>query len=146
MGRLVHGLETAASSPVGRMFIQPRVATANGHSGLLDDFVGLNFCILAWGTDPSYGMDEEALNFWQRLGARFIRAMPSGQLLHPTPTRDGVLTVGDEQGRLKDWFSAQGKSVVFVRPDRFVAALASPQEVSTVTRQMARVLHSPLEA
>ena len=146
VGRLVHGLETAASSPVGRMFIQPRVATANGHSGLLDDFVGLNFCILAWGTDPSYGMDEEALNFWQRLGARFIRAMPAGQLLHPTPTRDGVLTVGDEQGRLKDWFSAQGKSVVFVRPDRFVAALASPQEVSAVTRQMARVLHSPLEA
>jgi 3-(3-hydroxy-phenyl)propionate hydroxylase len=57
-----------------------------------------------------------------------------------------VLTVGDEQGRLKDWFSAQGKSVVFVRPDRFVAALASPQEVSAVTRHMARVLHSPLEA
>ncbi|MDR3064752.1 MAG: bifunctional 3-(3-hydroxy-phenyl)propionate/3-hydroxycinnamic acid hydroxylase [Comamonas sp.] len=146
VGRLVHGLETPVSSPVGRMFIQPRVATADGQSGLLDDFVGLNFCILAWGTDPSYGMDEEALNFWHRLGARFIRAMPTGQLLHPTPTRDGVLTVGDEQGRLKDWFSAQGKSVVFVRPDRFVAALASPQEVCAVTRQMARILHSPMEA
>ena len=72
--------------------------------------------------------------------------MPVGQLSHPNPTREGVLTVGDEQGRIKEWFSPQGKSVVFVRPDRFVAALASPQEVSAITRQLARVMHAPLEA
>ncbi|MDR0216016.1 MAG: bifunctional 3-(3-hydroxy-phenyl)propionate/3-hydroxycinnamic acid hydroxylase [Comamonas sp.] len=146
IGRLIHGLEVAPTSPVGRMFIQPRVATVDRQSRLLDDFIGLKFCILAWGTDPTYGMDEQALSFWQRLDARFIRVMPTGQLQLPTPTRDGVLTLGDEQGRIKDWFSAQGKSVVFVRPDRFVAAMASPQEVSAVTRQMARVIHAPLEA
>ena len=146
IGRLVHGLEVAPSSPVGRMFIQPRVMTSEGKSLLLDDCIGLKFAVIAWGTDPSYGMDDEALAFWQRLGARFIRVMPVGQLSHPNPTREGVLTVGDEQGRIKEWFSPQGKSVVFVRPDRFVAALASPQEVSAITRQLARVMHAPLEA
>ena len=145
LGRLVHGLEAPAASPVGRMFIQPRVITTDGHSGLLDDHIGLNFAILAWGTDPSYGMDEQSLAFWRRLGARFIRILPAGQLHSPASTREGVLTLGDEQGRLKDWFSAQEKSVVFVRPDRFVAALASPQQVSAVTRQLAQVLHAPLE-
>ena len=127
------------------MFIQPRVITTDGHSGLLDDHIGLNFAILAWGTDPSYGMDEPSLAFWRRLGARFIRILPAGQLHSPAGTREGVLTLGDEQGRLKDWFSAQEKSVVFVRPDRFVAALASPQQVTAVTRQLAQVLHAPLE-
>ena len=145
IGRLVHGMEVPTASPVGRMFIQPRVLTADGKSSLLDDHIGLNFAVIAWGTDPSYGMDAQCLAFWQRLGARFIRVMPAGQLRFPTSTQEGVLTVGDEQGRLKDWFSAQEKSVVFVRPDRFVAALASPQEVSAVTRQLAQLMHAPLE-
>lgn len=143
-GRLVHGLEAPQPSPIGRMFIQPRVSTLAGETVRLDDLIGLNFAIIAWGTDPSYGMNEASLAFWQELGARFIRVMPSVQLQHSSPTRDGVLTIGDAQGRIKDWFSSQSKSIAFVRPDRFVAALASPQEVSGVTRQLAGVLHAKL--
>ena len=146
VGRLVHGLEAPQPSPIGRMFIQPKVLNSEGQTLRLDDLIGLNFAIIAWGTDPSYGMDESALAFWQGLGAKFIRVMPTGQMSHPSPTRDGVLTIGDAQGRIKDWFGAQSKSIVFVRPDRFVAALASPQEVSSVTRQLAGVLHAQLPA
>ena len=91
-------------------------------------------------------MDDRARAFWQGLGARFIRVMPTGQLAHASSTNDGVLTIGDAQGRIKDWFGAQTKSIVFVRPDRFVAALASPQEVSSITRQLAGVLHAHLPA
>ena len=145
-GRLVHGLEAPQPSPVGRMFIQPRVLTAQGETVRLDDLIGLNFAIIAWGTDPSYGMDDRARAFWQGRGARFIRVMPTGQLAHASSTNDGVLTIGDAQGRIKDWFGAQTKSIVFVRPDRFVAALASPQEVSSITRQLAGVLHAQLPA
>ncbi|MEO6320353.1 MAG: bifunctional 3-(3-hydroxy-phenyl)propionate/3-hydroxycinnamic acid hydroxylase [Polaromonas sp.] len=144
LGRLVHGLEAPEPSPVGRMFIQPRITTAQGETQRLDDVIGLHFSIIAWGTDPSYGMSDDARAFWQRLGARFIRVMPANQLGYTSPTRDGVLTVGDTQGRLKDWFGAQTKSIAFVRPDRFVAALASPQEVTAVTEQLARLLHAPL--
>ncbi|QXZ10555.1 bifunctional 3-(3-hydroxy-phenyl)propionate/3-hydroxycinnamic acid hydroxylase [Comamonas sp. Y33R10-2] len=143
-GRLVHGLEAPQPSPIGRMFIQPRVSTLEGETVRLDDLIGLHFAIIAWGTDPSYGMNEASLAFWKKLGARFIRVMPAVQLQHASPTREGVLTIGDAQGRIKDWFSTQGKSIVFVRPDRFVAALASPQEVSSVTQQLAGVLHAQL--
>lgn len=146
LGRLVHGLQAPAPSPVGRMFIQPRIATADGQAMRLDDAIGLRFAVIAWGTDPSHGMDAAALAFWQRLGARLIRVMPQVQLQQASPTREGVLTVADIQGRLKDWFGAQAKSIAVVRPDRFVAALASPQEIGAVTRQLARVLHAPLEA
>lgn len=146
LGRLVHGLEAAPDSPVGRMFIQPRMAPAEGPAALLDEFIGLNFAVLAWSTDPTHGMDAQALAFWQRLNTRFIRVIPSGQLRHASSTGAGVLTLGDEQGRIRDWFSAQRQSVVFIRPDRFVAALASPQDVSAVTHQLARVLHASLEA
>ena len=143
-GRLVNGLDSNQASPVGRMFIQPRVDTMDGKTVRLDDLIGLNFSIIAWGTDPSYGMDAPALSFWQSIGARFIRVIPSVQMLHSSPTREGVLSIGDTQGRIKDWFGAQTKSIVFVRPDRFVAALASPQEVSLVTRQLAGVLHAQI--
>ena len=141
-GRLVHGMDAPQPSPVGRMFIQPRVSAPDGQTVRLDDLIGLNFAIIAWGTDPSYGMADTALAFWQGLGARFIRVMPTGQVAFASPVCEGVVTIGDVQGRIKDWFSAQTKSIVFVRPDRFVAALASPQEVSSITQQLAGVLHA----
>ncbi|QIL69654.1 bifunctional 3-(3-hydroxy-phenyl)propionate/3-hydroxycinnamic acid hydroxylase [Diaphorobacter sp. HDW4B] len=146
VGRLVHGLQVPEPSPIGRMFIQPRVSTLAGETVRLDDVIGLHFAIIAWGTDPSYGMNDAARAFWQRLGARLIRVMPTVQLKHSSPTHDDVITIGDAQGRIKDWFSTQSKSIVFVRPDRFVAALASPQEVSAVTEQLAHVLHSAMPA
>lgn len=145
LGRLVHGLKAPEPSPVGRMFIQPRITTTQGETLRLDDVIGLHFSIIAWGTDPTYGMSDETRAFWERLGTRFIRVMPLGQLGHPSPTRDGVLTVGDTLGRIKDWFGEQTKSIAFVRPDRFVAAMASPQEVTPVTEQLARLLHAPLQ-
>ena len=86
------------------MFIQPRVSAPDGQTVRLDDLIGLNFAIIAWGTDPSYGMDDTARAFWQRLGARLIRVMPTVQLKHSSPTNDGVITIGDAQGRIKDWF------------------------------------------
>ena len=44
---------THANLPVGRMFIQPRVARADGWQGRLDDAIGANrFALLCWGTNP----------------------------------------------------------------------------------------------
>jgi 3-(3-hydroxy-phenyl)propionate hydroxylase len=48
--------------------------------------------------------------------------------------------VGDPASRLKDWFARWPKSVVFVRPDRFVGALCSPQEISATALAFARAL------
>ncbi|ART55086.1 3-(3-hydroxyphenyl)propionate hydroxylase [Acidovorax carolinensis] len=146
LGRLLNGFEAPLETPVGRMFIQPRVTTEAGETVRLDDVIGLNFAILAWGTDPTFNLSPEARAFWERLGAKFITVKPQVQMAHGSDARAGVTTLGDAQGRLKEWFGKQTKSIVFVRPDRFVAALCSPQEVSAVTAALARQLAAPLEA
>lgn len=146
LGRLLNGFEPPLETPVGRMFIQPRVTTEAGETVRLDDVIGLNFAILAWGTDPTHHLSHEARAFWERLGAKFITAKPQVQMAHNSDARPGVITLGDVQGRIKDWFGKQTKSIVFVRPDRFVAAMSSPQEVSAITAALARKLAAPLEA
>jgi 3-(3-hydroxy-phenyl)propionate hydroxylase len=146
LGRLLNGFEAPLETPVGRMFIQPRVTTAAGDTVRLDDVIGLNFAILAWGTDPTFNLSPEARAFWERLGAKFITVKPQVQMAHNNDARAGVTTLGDAQGRLKEWFGKQTKSIVLVRPDRFVAALCSPQEVSAVTAALARKRATPLAA
>jgi len=81
---------------------------------------------------------------WEKLGAKFIRAKPTTQLAHRDSAGNGVITVGDTTGRLKDWFSDQTQSIVFLRPDRFVAALASPQTVTETTEALAKALAVPM--
>lgn len=141
IGRLVHGLDTPPDTPVGRMFIQPRVLCEDGQTRLLDDVIGLKFAVIAWGTDPTWAMDGAAREVWERLGAVFITAKPVVQMAHDGDRRPGVVCIGDIGNRLKDWFSRWPSSVVFVRPDRFVGAICSPQEVSATTQALARALH-----
>ncbi len=141
-GRLINGRNVAEDTPVGRMFIQPRVLCEDGQTRLLDDVIGLNFAVIAWGTDPSFGMTAEARALWLRLGGVFITAKPTGQMAHQADARDGVICIGDVGNRLKDWFARWPKSVVMLRPDRFVGALCSPQEISTTTLAFGRAMHA----
>lgn len=135
--------QSGATSPVGRMFIQPRVRRSDGSVCLLDDAIGPNFAVLAWGTDPTYGMSAADKALWQQLGTCFVRVVPDVQLGHLeaiAPDAPGVIRLGDVDGRLKDWFGAQSASVVFLRPDRFVAALVLPTQTSAATAELARAL------
>ena len=116
-----------------------------GPTALLDDVIGLNFAVIAWGTDPTFGLSPEARAFWERLGAKFITAKPAVQIAHNADAREGVICVGDIGNRLKDWFARWPLSVVMVRPDRFVGALCSPQRVSETTQEFARALSAPIQ-
>lgn len=146
VGRLLNGFETVEPSPVGRMFIQPLVTTEDGAVHKLDDVIGLRFAILAWGTDPTSGMAPEVRAFWERTGVKFLCVKPLGQMSRGAMAQPHVTLLQDTQGRIKDWFGAQKKAVVFIRPDRFVAALASPQEVDAVSHQLAQRMAQAVEA
>jgi 3-(3-hydroxy-phenyl)propionate hydroxylase len=137
IGRLAYGRDPLAASPVGRMFIQPRVRLADGRVVRLDDAIGNSFAVLAWGADPTFGLTREARALWERLGARFVFAKPDVQLDYTEDVPEGVLALGDVQGRLKDWFSRLPESVVLLRPDRFVAGLCAPQQVSEAIVELA---------
>lgn len=135
-------------SPVGRLFIQPRVRTLDGRIQRMDDVIGPNFAIISWGNNPVRYMEPEQVAMWRALGAVFVSIRPDVQLgSRPdatlgfkADTLDGVIEVGDAQGRLKDWFGNWPEPVVFLRPDRVVAATSTPLNVNEVSRAVARVL------
>ena len=138
----------AKKSPVGRLFIQPRVRKADGAVVRMDEVIGPNFAILSWGSNPVQYMEPDQVAMWRSLGAVFVSVKPDVQLgSRPdealgfrTDPLTGVVEIGDVDGRLKEWFGAWPESVVFLRPDRIVAATASPLRVTDVSRALARVL------
>nr|WP_100548305.1 MULTISPECIES: bifunctional 3-(3-hydroxy-phenyl)propionate/3-hydroxycinnamic acid hydroxylase [unclassified Pseudomonas] len=139
-GALVAAGPEVKDSPVGRMFIQPRVVTDSGEEKLLDDVIGSNFAIIAWGVDPTWGLSAEQVAFWRNLGTRFIQVLPEVQLKAGHECPQGVIRVGDRGGRLKTWFGRYPASVVILRPDRFVAGLAIPQTVARTCEALSRAL------
>jgi 3-(3-hydroxy-phenyl)propionate hydroxylase len=137
LGRLAYGRDPLAASPVGRLFIQPRVRTADGRLVLLDDAIGNSLAVIGWGTDPSFGLTAQAREICERAGVRFVLAKPDVQLHHAEDVPEGVIPIGDAAGRLKEWFSRLPQSVVLLRPDRFVAGACTPQQVSAAIVELA---------
>ena len=131
---------SAKGSPVGKMFIQPKVLTDAGTTVLLDEVIGDNFAIIAWGCDPTWGLSATQIAQWKALGTRFIQVLPDVQLRVPSDAGPDVIRVGDSSGRLKEWFALGTSSIALVRPDRFLAGLAIPQTVGQVCDELARAL------
>lgn len=127
-------------SPVGKMFIQPKVLTDAGTTVLLDEVIGENFAIIAWGCDPTWGLSATQIAQWKALGTRFIQVLPDVQLRVPSDAGPDVIRVGDSSGRLKEWFALGTSSIALVRPDRFLAGLAIPQTVGQACDELARAL------
>nr|WP_315592446.1 bifunctional 3-(3-hydroxy-phenyl)propionate/3-hydroxycinnamic acid hydroxylase [uncultured Cupriavidus sp.] len=130
LGRLAYGRDPHATSPVGRLFIQPRVRTADDRLTLLDDAIGNGFAVIGWGADPTFGLTAQARALAEQAGVRFVIAKPDVQLRHRDDVPEGVIAIGDATGRLKEWFGRLPESVVLLRPDRFVAGVCTPQQVS----------------
>ena len=119
------------SAVVGRLLIQPRVATADATSRL-DDVMGRGFVVLQWAGDPREHLGKELLRRLDRLGATYVRVSPAGTRV-PLPGSDpapGFLDVADVDGDLRELYDAIEDTVVFVRPDRIVAATCQPQHAS----------------
>ncbi|MNM42978.1 3-(3-hydroxy-phenyl)propionate/3-hydroxycinnamic acid hydroxylase [compost metagenome] len=138
-GALVGG-QGGKASPVGRMFIQPKVVTETGEACLLDDVIGSNFAFIAWGNDPLWGLSAAQVDAWRALGACFIQVLPEVQLKAGREVADGVIRVGDSSGRLKEWFGRFPVSIALLRPDRFVGAVAIPQTIGQASDALLRAL------
>lgn len=128
------------ASPVGRMFIQPKVLTEAGETRLLDDVIGSNFAFIAWGNNPLWGLSPVQVEAWQALGVCFIQVVPEVQLKAGREAAPGVVRVGDSSGRLKEWFGRYPASIALLRPDRFVGAVAIPQTLGQVSDALLHAL------
>ncbi|HCU2530273.1 bifunctional 3-(3-hydroxy-phenyl)propionate/3-hydroxycinnamic acid hydroxylase [Klebsiella oxytoca] len=115
------------TSPVGKMFIQPKVTLETGQVTLLDEVIGARFAIIAWGCNPRWGLTDEQIARWRAVGVQFIQVVPEVQIHCDQDNVPGVIRVGDTQNRLKNWFAQHDAAIAVVRPDRFVATVAIPQ-------------------
>lgn len=115
------------TSPVGKMFIQPKVTLETGQVTLLDEVIGARFAIIAWGCNPRWGLTDEQIARWRAVGVQFIQVVPEVQIHCDQDNVPGVIRVGDTQNRLKNWFAQHDTAIAVVRPDRFVATAAIPQ-------------------
>jgi len=142
-GGVVTQVGREQATPVGRLFIQPRVATAEGANVLLDDVLGPRFAVIMWGQDPRAHMDEATVRLWSTLEAQFVTARPS---THVGPAHERVgsdtVVVWDANGALKAWFESNDVSIVVVRPDRFVAAATTPSGIARDTAHLFRAMHA----
>jgi 3-(3-hydroxy-phenyl)propionate hydroxylase len=104
----------------------------SGTVTLLDEVIGANFAIIAWGCNPQWGLNAGQIAQWRAVGVRFIQVVPEVQIHRQQDNFADVIRVGDTQNRLKSWF-AQIPPIAVVRPDRFVA-VAIPQTLAKARR------------
>ncbi|HUB58065.1 MAG TPA: bifunctional 3-(3-hydroxy-phenyl)propionate/3-hydroxycinnamic acid hydroxylase [Mycobacterium sp.] len=129
-GAVVHTARPAPHgpvSPVGTLFVQPRVDTREQQNVLLDDVLGGGFAVLCWNNNPREILHATAFASWKALGAKFVAARPLSQLHWTGHDDPDVLVVGDRGGELKAWFDTHQESVLFLRPDRCIAGACIAQ-------------------
>ena len=130
-GAVVHDpTADGATSPVGRLFIQPPVELRDGRTVLLDEALGPWFSILTWNNSPARVLGKEATAAWSALGARFVAVRPFSQLHWDGDDDPYTRVVGDRTGQLKAWFDSHDESVLFIRPDRCVGAASIAQKAA----------------
>jgi 3-(3-hydroxy-phenyl)propionate hydroxylase len=139
----------ALRSPVGELFIQPRVdragAQANGQTLLLDDALGPGFSVVGFGLDPRQAMSEADARFLaETLGASFVRvwprgAAPDGSRAHPLRSGIELQEVIDVDGELAAWFLRHRGPIAVVRPDRYVFGLYRTDEAHRAAHALLRM-------
>jgi 3-(3-hydroxy-phenyl)propionate hydroxylase len=128
------------ASPTGTLFIQPRVDTRDATNVLLDDVVGPGFAVLCWSNNLRAVLGDKAFERWKALGATFIEARPMTQLRWPGHDDPDVVVIGDKTGALKSWFDTYTDSVLFLRPDRCIAAASIAQRAPEISESLFDVL------
>jgi 3-(3-hydroxy-phenyl)propionate hydroxylase len=109
-------------SPVGTQFIQPRVDCGSQKNVLLDDLIGPGWAVISWAVNPETLFTPSELAQLTKLGAKLVSVRAVTQSAHMPPKHKNAIVVSDSTGALKQWFDDRPTSVVFLRPDRFVAA------------------------
>ncbi|BBY76173.1 3-(3-hydroxy-phenyl)propionate/3-hydroxycinnamic acid hydroxylase [Mycolicibacterium parafortuitum] len=140
-GAVYHHQHAAPNSPTGTLFIQPRVDTRDAQNVLLDEVLGTGFAVLCWSNNLRAVLGNDTFEQWKALGARFVEVRPISQLRWPGHDDADVIVVGDRTGALKSWFDVYTDSVLFLRPDRCIAAACIAQRAPETSTALFEVLH-----
>lgn len=138
-------LDPSAKDPVGRMFIQPDVESADGARAKLDEAAGDWFAVIGINIDPLDHLDDEHADYWRKIGARFLRVNRSRAGQHLLQTGTETVLLDDLQGGFRDWGRGrENREILVLRPDRYLAATCSRADANDMTERFSAVL--PLKA
>ena len=127
---------------VGQLFIQPNIEDDQGQRRRLDEVLGNGYAVLGYRVNPREHLSEAMAEYWTRWDTRFIQVNRSRSGVgrnQPLKAND-ALSVEDVDNRLGEWFSKVRDCIVVVRPDRFVAAITTPERLDGVLRKLAEQL------
>jgi 3-(3-hydroxy-phenyl)propionate hydroxylase len=127
---------------VGQLFVQPHIEDAQGQRRRLDEVLGNSYAVLGYRVNPREPLSEEMAAYWARWDTLFIQVNRSRSGIgrgQPLTALDAI-SVEDVDNRLGEWFSKVRDCIVVVRPDRFVAAITTPERLDSVLRKLAEQL------
>ncbi len=125
---------------VGKIFIQPYVETSEQKKVKFDDVLGEWYSVVSFRKDPLASLSPETKAFWSNRQTQFIQVNRSKSGLNrftPLTSDEDVICVEDVDNKLEDWFENARDDVVIVRPDRFIAATCSIEQLDTVLGKLA---------
>lgn len=127
---------------VGQLFIQPDVEINDGKRLRFDEVLGPWYAVIGFRLNPVNSLNPEVKAFWDGIQTRFIQVnrSRSGFGRNQPLTADGAICVEDVDNRLGEWFSKVRDTVLVVRPDRFIAAITTPERLESVLIKLAKQL------
>jgi len=135
---------TTKGSPVGKMFIQPKVLTDAGTTVLLDEVIGDNFAIIAWGCDPTWGLSATLGNLDQARDA-LLPNTPDAPIVAGVRPRTLTLdTLRPKPGERFPWSGHLGLAQLSRVLEKLLAVKTSL--VFTNTRAQAELWHQALSS
>jgi 3-(3-hydroxy-phenyl)propionate hydroxylase len=145
MPRYVKGFVSAEGAKtqarIGTMFPQPTVLRRDGSTGLLDDVLGSGFAVIGYKVDPATVLPCPEYAAWKKVGAKIVHVAKARDfaLGEMGPASKSDVVVEDVNGALRDWFlDRRDEGIAVIRPDRYIAALASPQNLPAMTETLHR--------
>jgi 3-(3-hydroxy-phenyl)propionate hydroxylase len=129
------------AAAAGTVFPQPRVATADGGSALMDDLLPPAFLVVSAAPEAQAGLGEAELAILRRIGAVRVVLRPSGAVASAPTTERDVVTMSASDDLFAGWLSETAAAAAIVRPDRYVYGVArAPSELARLVRQLSDAL------
>lgn len=122
---------------VGQLFVQPYIECAEHKRRRLDEVLGDSYSVIGYRVNPAAALSEQAKAYWAKWDTRFIQINRSRSGSRDQPlTAECAISVEDVDNRLGHWFSKVRDNIVIVRPDRFIAAITTPERLEGVLAKL----------
>jgi 3-(3-hydroxy-phenyl)propionate hydroxylase len=135
---LTSGLIASRNKLGGRLFVQPRVRSADGTVRRLDDLLKPEFAIVTATQEAMSWMSEASFLYGQQLGGERVIVAGAGE----SATRDGISTVVESDELFSNWMRENQVDAVIVRPDRYVfAGAGNADQLNMLIGTLVEALH-----